>query len=228
MNREIKSLTISEILELPLSEKETYGLVHTPQEIFQQPETWLETFQIVKTKKIEIQEFLQKSGFGKDNFSVVLIGAGTSDYIGRALVSLLQKNWKCNVQAIPSTSLMTEMDDFIENSPVNTQHLWISFSRSGDSFEGVQVLEKAIKKYLHIKHLIVTCNETGKMAKEISANDQDVCCIILDKKVNDLGLAMTSSFTNMITAGHCLAHIFELEKYEPVLKNLGKETKAYK
>ena len=71
MNREIKSLTISEILELPLSEKETYGLVHTPQEIFQQPETWMETFQIVKTKKIEIQDFLQKSGFGKDNFSVV-------------------------------------------------------------------------------------------------------------------------------------------------------------
>ncbi len=223
MNREIKSLTVSEILELPLSVKETYGLVHTPQEILQQPATWLETFQIVKTKQVEIQAFLQKSGFGKDNFSVVLIGAGTSDYIGRALVSLLKRNWKCNVQAVPSTGLMTEMDEFIENSPVNTQYLWISFSRSGDSFEGVQVLEKTIKNYSHIKHLIVTCNETGKMANEISVNESNVCRLILDKKVNDLGLAMTSSFTNMITAGHCLAHIFELEKYEQILQSLAQE-----
>lgn len=223
MNREIKSLTVSEILELPLSVKETYGLVHTPQEILQQPATWLETFQIVKTKQVEIQAFLQKSGFDTDNFSVVLIGAGTSDYIGRALVSLLKRKWKCNVQAIPSTNLMTEMDEFIENSPVNTQYLWISFSRSGDSFEGVQVLEKTIKNYSHIKHLIVTCNETGKMANEIFVNESVVCRIILDKKVNDLGLAMTSSFTNMITAGHCLAHIFELEKYEQILQSLAQE-----
>lgn len=221
MSQEITNLTFNQILALPLAEKENLGLIHTPQEIFQQPETWKETFQIVKNKEVAIQHFLQKNGFGNEKFSVVLIGAGTSDYIGRALTALLKNHWKCHVQAIPSTDLLTEMDDFIASAPIDTNHLWISFSRSGDSFEGVKILEKAAEKYPKIHHLIVTCNQNGKMASQIYHANPNFLCLVLDKKVNDLGLAMTSSFTNMIVAGQCLAHIFDLDKYEPILQNIA-------
>ncbi|HRH44995.1 MAG TPA: SIS domain-containing protein [Pyrinomonadaceae bacterium] len=220
MNQKLENLTFSELLDLPVEEKEKYGLVHTTQEIFQQPETWKGTFQIVKNREVELQSFLRNSGLSNANLSVVLIGAGTSDYIGRALTAILKKEWKCQVQAIPSTDLLTEMDNFIDSAPTETKHLWISFSRSGDSFEGVKVLEKAVEKYPKIRHLIVTCNQDGKMASQIYQANPNYFCLVLDKKVNDLGLAMTSSFTNMVVAGQCLAHIFALDNYESILQNL--------
>src|SRR6202020_2847241 len=36
----------------------------------------------------------------------------------------------------------------------------------------------------------------------------------LDDRVNDRGLAMTSSFTNMVVAGHCFAHAFSPNDYD--------------
>ena len=224
---EILKLSLAEILSLPDAEKEKRGLLYTPREIFQQPETWRETFQIVKNRQKDLQKFLKLSGLNNiEKIFVSLIGAGTSDYVGRTLVALLRKNWKCRVEAVPGTDLLTESDNFINDCPANTNHLWISFSRSGDSFESVKVIEKALEQYPQIKHLIVTCNENGKMKKLCNENE-NAFCLTLDKKVNDLGLAMTSSFTNMIVAGQCLAHIDDLDKYESIVEILS-ETAADK
>ena len=38
--------------------------------------------------------------------------------------------------------------------------------------------------------------------------------LALDDFANDRGLAMTSSYTNMVVAGHCLAHTFSPDNYE--------------
>lgn len=216
-------MLFAEILALPLAEKEARGLLHTPEEIRRQPVTWQETFQLVKARQNDLREYLKTAGLdgGGEKLSVLLIGAGTSDYIGRALTALLKKEWRCQVEAVPSTDLMTELDEAMAAAPADTRHLWISFSRSGDSFEGVEVIQKALKKYPEIKHLVITCNENGKMATEIAAGRSNVFCLTLDKKVNDLGLAMTGSFTNMIVAGQALAHIFRLDAYQPVLEVLS-------
>ncbi|MGH9906280.1 MAG: SIS domain-containing protein, partial [Pyrinomonadaceae bacterium] len=121
----------------------------------------------------------------------------------------------------PSTDLLTEMEEFIASAPASTRHLWISFSRSGDSFEGVTVIQNALEKYPQIRHLIVTCNKNSRMANEIARDKPNVFCLPLDEKVNDLGLAMTGSFTNMVVTGHCLAHIFDLSEYQPILETLS-------
>jgi tagatose-6-phosphate ketose/aldose isomerase len=39
--------------------------------------------------------------------------------------------------------------------------------------------------------------------------------LVLDDTANDRGLAMTSSYTNMVVAGHCLAHAFSPDDYDP-------------
>lgn len=218
-----QNLSFAEMLELSFTEKEKYGLLFTPQEIFQQPATWLETFQIVKSNRKNIQEFLHDNGCNLDSperLNITLIGAGTSDYIGRTLIGILKKHWKCQVEAVPSTDLLTEMDDLVADAPAHAKHLWISFSRSGDSFEGINVIEKALSKYPQIIHLIITCNKDGKMA-ELAEQYSNVFCLTLDKKVNDLGLAMTSSFTNMIVAGHCLAHLDNLDEYQKIVHTLS-------
>lgn len=218
-----KKLSLEEILNLSFTEKETMGLLHTPQEIFQQPETWQKTFQIVESQAEGLRNFLRESGLDcitNKKFSVTLIGAGTSDYIGRALVGLLRNSWKCHVEAVPSTDLMPSIEEFLTASPSGSKHLWISFSRSGDSFEGVKILETAITKFPQIRHLVVTCNENGKM-KSLCEKAENAYCLILDKKVNDLGLAMTSSFTNMVIAGQCLANLNNLENYRIIIEKLA-------
>lgn len=226
MNNDRKTVdthTFAEILALPDDVKQELGLAHTPAEISQQPETWKSTFGTVSENAEKIREFLLDCGLARpDNggVCVTLIGAGTSDYVGRAVAPLLRKMWRCHVRVVPSTDLMTAMDAEIGASPSDTRHLWISFSRSGDSFEGVRVLEKALEKYPQIRHLIVTCSEKGKMANVIARGTTGVFCITLDRRTNDQGLAMTSSFTNMVVAGQCLAHIFDLESYRPVIDSL--------
>lgn len=211
-----EQLSFEDILRLSPAAKADLGLEFTPSEIAQQPETWLETFRIVSSKQREILAFLD----AHKPAAVTLVGAGTSDYIGRAVAPLINRIWKEPVCAIPSTDLLTEMDAMIESRSDAGRELWVSFSRSGDSFEGVKVLDAAIDRYPQIAHLIVTCSKDGKMAREFAAGRPNALCVVLDDKTNDRGLAMTSSFTNMILAGQCLAHIQNLTEFEGVVSTI--------
>jgi tagatose-6-phosphate ketose/aldose isomerase len=210
---------LSKILELPEPEKENRGLLFTPREIIQQPETWRKSYQKFLALRHEAGDFLEGSGVIDDSgesATVFLIGAGTSDYIGRSLVHLLKQKWQREVIAVPSTDLLTSMDELVLGG---RPYLWISFSRSGDSSEGVAVLQSALDRYPEIRHLIVTCNKEGRMAKEFGGRE-NVYCIVLDEEVNDKGLAMTSSFSNMIVTGQCLAHIRDVEPHGVILESL--------
>ena len=209
----------SKLLELSTAECESLGVVHTLREILQQPQTWRQTYQRVVRSSRRIEEFLTSAGLGAGRsmpINVLLIGAGTSDYIGKSVSALLQKQWNCNVQAVASTDLLTNMEDHVL---VDSEYLWISFSRSGDSSEGVAVLEQALAKYPRIKHFIVTCNQKGKMAQ--FGERANVFSFVLDDEVNDRGLAMTSSFSNMVIVAQALAHYRTLETYGSIVENLA-------
>ncbi len=205
------------LLELSSAERESLGLTHTLREILQQPQTWRQTYQKVQGLSQGIDEFLTKAGLRTQRpLNVLLVGAGTSDYIGKSVCALLQKEWPCNVQAVPSTDLLTNMEDHILP---DVDHLWISFSRSGDSSEGVAVLEAALAAHPRIQHLVVTCNEHGQMVR-LGSRD-NVLSFVLDDAVNDRGLAMTSSFSNMVITAQSLAHIRTLSQYRAVVEDLA-------
>lgn len=214
--------TIDNLIEAPDAQKEARGTRYTPQEIVQQPTSWRGTFERFDQHRSGLRQFLKASGFegrGASNNSVVyLIGAGTSDYTGRALAYLLRREWGCDVWAIPSTELLTNLDDYI--AP-NHNYLWISFSRSGDSSEGLALLETAIQNYPKIRHLLVTCNANSRMAQVCNQAPGRAAMFVLDEAVNDRGLAMTSSYTNMVVAGQCLAHIDSLTAYYETLNTLS-------
>ena len=207
------------ILMLSRPEREARGLVHTPQEIFQQPDTWWRSYENLLQPAPQLERFLKGAGVFNDvqsRPSVFLIGAGTSDYIGRTVAPLLRRQWQCEVCAIPSTDLVNCLEDYVVSGK---SYLWVSFSRSGDSSEGVALLEAALKQRPEIHHIIVCCNRAGRMARIVSERG-NICHVILDDEVNDRGLAMTSSFSNMVVAGQCLAHIQDLTAYGATLKAL--------
>jgi tagatose-6-phosphate ketose/aldose isomerase len=216
---------LSALLSLSNSDKRDRGILHTPQEIAQQPQTWEATFSQLYQQRSEIQEFLHAAGIGSgsSDVTVFLIGAGTSDYIGHSLHHLLRQQWKCEVIPVASTSLLTEFDEFLLPG---RRYLWVSFSRSGDSPEGVQALERALDQYPHVRHLVITCNAGGQMFRAIKDRSGSFG-IVLDDAVNDRGLAMTSSFTNMVLAGQFLAHAWSTEMYEPIHLALTRAGRAF-
>jgi tagatose-6-phosphate ketose/aldose isomerase len=211
---------LSALLNLPEAEKTTRGLAHTPAEIAQQPDTWLSTFELFKKRSAEVKNFLAAAGPRPEIF---LVGAGTSDYIGQSILYLLRKTWECDVTALPSTDLLTHFDELVKP---RQKYLWVSFSRSGDSPEGVAVLQNACRNRPDIHHLVVTCNANGEMVRE-SAGKPQVLSICLDDAVNDRGLAMTSSFSNMVVFGQCLAHMNDSGRYEQILRQLVQSAKSF-
>ena len=111
-----RPLSLEQILQLPDQEKAALGLTHTPAEIVQQPSTWLETFDRMEHLRTGIEQFLARDSAGDrtaKQLSISLIGAGTSDYIGRAVAAGIRRNWKCHVQVIPSTDMLTQMDELV-------------------------------------------------------------------------------------------------------------------
>lgn len=198
-------------VDLPIDEQKARGLVYTPREIAQQPETWETTLQIFQRHQQAVCTFLEAAGVQdalEQRPAVMLIGAGTSDYVGGMLELLLRQKWGCEVNSVASTELLPSLEEYVVPG---RKYLWISFSRSGDSPEGVAVLEQAIHLYPNIAHLIVTCNAQARMA-EICKDAQRAYVVVLDDAVNDRSLAMTSSFTNMVVMGHCLANAWSLKE----------------
>lgn len=215
------------LLDLSEQEKVDRGLEHTPREIWQQPDTWSKTYALCQDRRNELNDVLRRAGIGRGNTSsptVYLVGAGTSDYTGRALAPLLRRRWGCEVWPIPSTTLLTEFEDF--HRP-GREYLWISFSRSGESPEGVALLERALERHREIRHLVISCNPQGPMAELCARNADRAYALVLDAAVNDRGLAMTSSFTNMVLAGQCVGHLEDDAQFGEVVAQMSETGRQF-
>ncbi len=217
---------LQELVNLSEMEKEKLGVSATAREIAQQPRTWRGTRKIFEQHAQHLRIFLEAAGVTgplEQRPTVVLTGAGTSDYIGQTLTLLLRTEWGCETQAIASTDLLTNMADCLVP---DRRYLMISFSRSGDSPEGVTVLTQALENYPEIAHLVVSCNQRATMADLVRGRAQ-AYVVLLDDEVNDRGLAMTSSFSNMVFFGQCLAHLWSNPAYVAVCESLIRAGEAF-
>src|SRR5579863_4911347 len=215
------------LLDLPKQEKSERGLEHTPREIWQQPDTRAVTYRLCAARSAELSDVLRQAGIGRGSISsptVYLVGAGTSDYAGRALAPMMRARWGCDVWPLPSTTLLTEFDEF---HSAGREYLWVSFSRSGESPEGVALLERALERHKQIRHLVITCNPQGKMAQLCARYPDRAVAFVLDDAVNDRALAMTSSFTNMLLAGQCVGHLDNLEQFGDLVSKLSECGEAF-
>jgi tagatose-6-phosphate ketose/aldose isomerase len=129
----------------------------------------------------------------------------------------MEQRWRRPVRAVASTELLTGMDEWLGPDEPG---LCISFSRSGDSSEGVAVIEEMMHRFGRVAHLVVTCNGDGAMARLTQGHPQSYA-LVLDPATNDRGLAMTSSFSNMVVAGQALAYLDDLDGYAAHLERLA-------
>ena len=159
-------------------------------EIRQQPETWPDTLE--RVRRADLQALPRP----------VLTGAGTSAYAAMAV----EAAWPGS-RAVASTELFLDFRD-----PLADRGLVVSLARSGNSPESVAVVEKIQKALPRVRHVALTCNGEGKLARW-----PGVEAVVLSPRTNDRGLAMTSSFTNLVLSGLCLARFSEVEEALPAL-----------
>lgn len=194
---------------------------NTAKEITQQPSTWRKTFKLIQSKKELIQNFFNQIG-EMGTFDIVLMGAGTSEYIGNSLVRYLSKLSQFNARSVATTDMILNPELYI-NPEKKT--LFISYGRSGNSPESVGSVQAVNAVTTNAYHLFITCNKEGSLAK-LAQNNDKVLAIELPEETNDLGFAMTSSFTNMLCATVLCFNLNELEKYETIISELAQSVET--
>jgi tagatose-6-phosphate ketose/aldose isomerase len=165
----------------------------THQEIFQQPSLWPLSLALIQGTEL--------SGSAMSS-AAVITGAGTSAYAAAAIAH----SWH-NARAVPTTDLLLDSSSLSDETA-----LLVSIARSGDSPESIGVLEKVQRRFPQVRHLAITCNAAGKLARATG-----VQAIVLDPRTNDKSLAMTSSFSNLVLAGIAIHHA---QRLAPVLHQI--------
>jgi tagatose-6-phosphate ketose/aldose isomerase len=189
----------------------------TKREIAQQPQMWIKTFEIINSRKNEIESFLKK--FSDKDADVILTGAGSSAFIGNAVFGVRLKYQQQPSRRIPNTELITHPEYFLQK---NRTTVLVSFGRSGDSPESLAAVKTVDNYCAKSYHLIFTCNENGKLYLQTD-NDRSLR-ILLPPETNDVSLAMTSSFSSMMLAFILISKIdlFGQEKKKVIeLSNCG-------
>lgn len=207
---------ISKLLGLEISRLEDCSGLNTAKEIIQQPDTWRESVKNLIKNKIEIKSFID-SFLSKKEFRIILTGAGTSAFAGEVcepyLTSLLNKR----VEAIATTDLVASPKSyFIKDIPT----LLVSFARSGNSPESVHAVNLASQLVDDLYQIVITCNENGKLAKN-TVNDEKSLLLLMPPQTNDLGFAMTSSFTTVVLNAMAVFNIDNIENFSSDVDKLS-------
>ena len=191
------------------TEAEAPGSWHTAREIAQQPEVWPRVLDMLEARAAAVRDFLDRSGASGSagsEASVVLTGAGSSDFVGRAAAASLGARLGRCVSAVPTTHLVTHP---VSRLDPHRRLVVVHCARSGDSPESVAAWRILHKARPDASHVVITCNPSGALAGA-SAADTGSLLLTLPPETNDRSLAMTSSFTSMTLCVIALGWMEEL------------------
>jgi tagatose-6-phosphate ketose/aldose isomerase len=208
---------VAELLAKSTEEQRRLGYFHTLREICQQPSTWIQTCELMRGHAASLQAIV--AGIA----SLTLTGSGSSEYAGDCVRLLLQNELGIVTQAIGGGALLAHGSKAL---PPGRPGLMVSIARSGDSPESAGTLALMLRTQPGIRHLVLTCNEAGSLARSYQ-NDPRVLVITLDEETNDEGLVMTSSFTNLVLAARFLGLLGEPARYQSICEQLSRTASAF-
>ena len=153
--------------------------------------------------------------------SLALTGSGSSEYAAECVRSPLQNELGIPTESISGGALLMYGAKVL---PPGRPGLLVSVARSGDSPESNGVVELLLGTEPQIRHLVVTCNEQGRLAKAWLEN-RNARVITLPSETHDKSLVMTSSFTNLLLAVRFLGMLEQQDKYRALCERLSAITR---
>lgn len=186
--------TLDRLAAVSLDDQKAAGYAFTLAEILQQPELWVTT----ATQVSELLDYISPGAVGAGG--VVLTGSGSSFYVGETIRYAVQEG--CGVPTVARTSGELLLLGDRATLPARPLQV-VSFARSGNSPESTAVIRMLLEGGPDVHHLILTCNQTGRVVREWANGTRDpmVRVVTLDDRTCDRSLVMTSSFTNLVVAG---------------------------
>ena len=217
-------------LEIPMIKEP--GALFTANEIYGQPELWLNIHRQMLADKERISDYL---GTALPKVSkIILTGAGTSAYIGLTLHGIFNRSLMVHTDAVATTDLVSHPGNYLFS---HETIMLVSFARSGNSPESTAVVDLADKLCKKCYHVVITCDPAGRLA--LWQSNSPKLLIVLPPEANDKSLAMTGSYSGMLLCGLLLARLKEitnigeqidilhsygvkiLEKYAPMIRDIA-------
>ena len=202
---------VAELTRSP-EEQRRLGYFHTLREICQQPSTWLRTCELMRSRAADLKSIVA------DISSLTLTGSGSSEYAGDCVRAASQNELEVVTQAIGGGVLLAHRGRAL---PPARPGLMVSLARSGDSPESVGAVDLMLRSQPEIRHLVLTCNRAGSLARNYQSNSR-AAVITLGDETNDRGLVMTSSFTNLVLATRFLGLMGQPDRYQTICKQLSR------
>ncbi len=168
-------------------------------EIAQQARVWRELRGMLERQSAALDVFLG-DWLDKPEHSVLLVGAGSSSFIGEVVADAANAERRAQVRAVSSTSLLTHPDLYLDP---RRPTLLVSFARSGNSPESLAAVELVAARVERARFLNITCNEGGMLARQRPQSDSFMN-LLMPPDSCDRGFAMTSSFSTMLLAAACV------------------------
>ena len=173
----------------------------TAREIAQQPALWQQIVTQINADTA-LNHYLQGQ-LAEPRLRIILTGAGTSAYIGQALLPHLAAHLVAQSPLNPQRLEAISTTDLVSN-PAQYFHadqptLLVSFGRSGNSPESLKAVQLADQLLPDCRHLVITCNADGQLAQYGKQHRQSAVLQLPDA-CHDRSFAMTSSFTGMYLA----------------------------
>lgn len=201
---------LADLRQRPTAEQVARGYTHTAGEIAQQPDTWLETARAAVSAQPVLRELLRSADVRPDGAGLVIVtGSGSSLYAAECAAIPLQQALRTMVRAVSSGQLLTHLDGCV---PPDRPGVCVSLARSGDSPESTAVVDQVLAARPALRHLIITCNDAGRLATRYAGRAGTVR-LILAERTCDRSLVMTSSFTNLLVATHVLGSLHDPRSY---------------
>ena len=192
-------------------EQHRLGYFHTIREICQQPWTWLRTCNRMLASREALKEDL------KGIRSLALTGSGSSEYAAECVRFPLQNALGIPTESISGGALLMYGEKAL---PPGRPGVLVSVARSGDSPESSGVVELLLNSEPQIRHVVVTCNEQGRLARAWRET-KSVRVITLPSETLDKSLVMTSSFTNLLLAVRFLGMLDRANEYRALCEKLS-------
>jgi len=193
-------------------EQRRLGYFHTIREICQQPWTWLRTCERMLVSREGLEEDL------RGIHALALTGSGSSEYAAECVRFPLQNALSISTESISGGALLMYGGKAL---PPGRPGLLVSVARSGDSPESSGVVELLLGTEPQIRHIVVTCNEKGRLARAWHET-KSVRVVTLPGETLDKSLVMTSSFTNLLLAVRFLGMLERANEYRTLCVKLSK------
>src|SRR5215472_3182201 len=192
-------------------EQRRLGYFHTIREICQQPWTWLRTCERMLVSREGLEEDL------RGIHALALTGSGSSEYAAECVRFPLQNALSISTESISGGALLMYGGKAL---PPGRPGLLVSVARSGDSPESSGVVELLLGTEPQIRHIVVTCNEKGRLARAWHET-KSVRVVTLPGETLDKSLVMTSSFTNLLLAVRFLGMLGGANEYRTLCEKLS-------